>query len=410
MLSRLSSVMLSLSKHEPRSWLTLRQAQGDNDDGGGRFGDMVAIVVFLVMLVVPALLAAAGFARPDTAFIETREQRYPFVAPAVSSGALATGGYERDLERQIADAFPLRTTLIEAYDYAKFAWLGASTSANVIRGRDGWLFLGAEESRYVTGEWTPSAAELAHIADVYAARARWCRAHGVAYVFVIAPNKSTISPDLAPPWYRPSAPTPLDRLLPMLRDAGVTTIDVRAQLHDAARRREVYSRGDTHWNDAGAYIAYRAVVGALGAAGVRDAVVPSGTRFVSQAGDLLNFSGVGGRIMDRLLVLDYLKRAHPAAAPELERAAAAKEFSLQASAVDAPLPVAVVFGDSFVNRLAPFLAEDFRSTVVLQEGTPLAPQFDPALVLAAHANFVVQELVERNFVFGTSFRDDVPSR
>ncbi|MDB5093473.1 MAG: hypothetical protein JWO85_1574, partial [Candidatus Eremiobacteraeota bacterium] len=124
------------------------------------------------MLVVPAVLAVAGFARADTAFIERREQRHAFVAPAVSSGALATGGYERDLERQIADAFPLRTTLIEMYDYAKFAWLGESTSANVIRGRDGWLFLGAEESRYVSGAWTPSSAELAHIADVYAARAR----------------------------------------------------------------------------------------------------------------------------------------------------------------------------------------------------------------------------------------------
>ena len=99
-----------------------------------------------------------GLLGADTAFIETREQRHPFVAPGVSSGALATGGYERDLERQIADTFPLRTWLVETYDYAKFAWLGESTSVNVIRGRDGWLFLGAEESRYVTGGWTPSSA------------------------------------------------------------------------------------------------------------------------------------------------------------------------------------------------------------------------------------------------------------
>ncbi len=372
-------------------------------------GDTIAIVVFLGMLVVPGMLALAGFGRADVAFIEGKEQRHPFVAPAVSSGALATGGYERDLERQIADAFPLRTSLVEGYDYAKFVWLGESTSPLVIRGRDGWLFYGAEESPYVTGAWKPTDAELAHIASVYAARARWCRAHGVTYVFLIAPNKSSIYSDEAPAWYRPAAPTPLDRLLPMLHRAGVTAIDVRAQLRDTAQRGEVYSRGDTHWNGAGAYVAYRAVVGALDGAGVRDAVVPSGTRVASNGGDLLNMSGVGARIMDRVVQVDFPHRAHPAASPELEGKAAMKQFSFHASAVDAPLRVAVIFGDSFSAGIAPFLAEDFRLTAALQEGTARTPHFDPAVVLAAHANVVVQELVERNLVFGASFQANVPS-
>ncbi|MDB5043868.1 MAG: hypothetical protein JWN27_4594 [Candidatus Eremiobacteraeota bacterium] len=401
-------VMLSLSKHRPRWWLTLRQAQGDND--GGKISNTVAIVVFLVMLAVPGALALAGFARVDTAFIETREQRYPFVAPAVSSGALATGGYERDLERQIADAFPLRTPLIEAYDYAEFVWFGESTTPTVVRGRDGWLFYGAEELRYVTGSWKPSDAELAHIANVYAARARWSSAHGVRYVFLIAPNKSTIYSDEAPPWYRPMPPTPLDRLLPILRAAGVTVIDVRAQLRDAARRGEVYSRGDTHWNDAGAYIGYRAVLSALRGAGVRDAVAPTGTHTTARRGDLLDISGVGGRIADSVVIMDYVRRAHPTAASALEREAAAKEFTAQVTAADAHLPAAVIFGDSFSLGLAPFFAEDFSRMAAFQKsGTSTSPQFDPALVQAARANVVVQELAERNLVFGASFHADVPS-
>ena len=386
-----------------------RQARGDSAPARGNISDVVAIVVFLVMLVGPGVLALAGFARADTAFIETSEQRRVFVAPGVSSGALATGGYERDLERQIADAFPLRTWLVEAYAYPKFAWLGGSMTPNVVRGRDGWLFYGAEESQYVTGAWKPSEAELAHVAGVYAARARWCRARGVAYVFLIAPNKSTIYPGDAPSWYRPAAPTPLDRLLPMLRDAGVAAIDVREHLRDAAQRGDVYSHGDTHWNDAGAYIAYRAVVAALSGAGVRDAVAPTGTQVVSKRGDLLNFSGVGSRIMDRVVVIDFPKRAHTVAVPAFAGEASAQGFSLQARAVNAPLPAAVIFGDSFTNAIVPFLAEDFRLTVALQEGTAVTRQFDPAVVLAAHANVVVQELVERNLVFGASFHDDVPS-
>lgn len=369
-------------------------------------GDWIVSAIFVAMLLVPEALALAGYAAPDAAFILNHEQRRPFVAPPPSSGALATAGYERDLEREIADRFPLRTPLIEGYDVAKFVLLNASTSPNVIRGRDGWLFYGAEERQYVTGAWSPGDATLAHIASVYVARARWCTAHGIRYVLVFAPNKSTVYASEAPAWYRPQAPTPLDRLLPRLRAARVAAIDVRTPLANAARSGEVYSPGDTHWNDAGAYVAYRAVVATLRTAGVRDALVPSGTHVESRPGDLLNFSGVGARILDRVVRLDYARRARAATvSPQLTAAAAAALFTVDVSTVDDPaLPSAVVFGDSFSDQLAPLLAEDFRRTVHLQAGTALTPQFDERILLAERPTVVVQELVERNVFFGDAFR------
>ena len=368
-------------------------------------GDLMLIAVFIAILLAPALLAVTGHAGPDTAFIVAHEQRIPFKAPRASSGALATAGWERDVERDVADRFPLRTGLIESYSYAKFAWLGGSPNPFVVRGPNGWLFWTREERQYVSGSWTPDDADLARVARLYEDRARWCARHGMRYVLLFAPNKSSIYAAEAPPWYRATAPTPLDRLLPMLRARGVGTIDVRAALVRAARNGDVYMRGDTHWNDAGALIAYRATVGALHDAGVRDAVAPTGTRVTTEPGDLLNISGVGARIPDHGLRLDYRHREHAgSASPALERAAAA-DFDVDVSEVDDPsLPTAVLIGDSFSIALVPLFAQDFRRTVHLRDRNFFANELGRPALLTEKPAVVIQELLERRLVFSSRFR------
>ena len=117
----------------------------------------------------------------------------------------------------------------------------------------------------------------------------------------------------------------------------------------------------------------------------------------------MDLSGVGAWIPDRIVVYDYPRRAHPSDAGDVAGEAAARGFTVSASAVDAKLPVAVLFGDSFLARLAPFLAEDFRRTVEAQEGDMHSVHFDRKIVLAAHANVVVQELTERTLVYGARF-------
>ncbi len=82
--------------------------------------DRTTVAVFVALLIVPGILAAAGYARFDVPFITALENRRPFVAPPITRGALATAGWERDAEREIADAFPLRSEIIRAYDRFRF--------------------------------------------------------------------------------------------------------------------------------------------------------------------------------------------------------------------------------------------------------------------------------------------------
>jgi len=358
-------------------------------------GDVAVIAVFALLLLAPALLALTGHAGFDTQFLLHTERRQPFVAPRPTTGALATGGWERDAEREIADAFPLRKQLIQSYDYAKFAWLGDAPRDAVIRGRDGWLFLGAEERTYLTDPNAANDALLTQLADVYAARAAWCAKRGIRYVFLLAPNKSTIYAQELPPGLTRVTPTPADRLLLLLRARGIRTIDPRAALAEASKHGEVYSKGDTHWNDAGAYVAYRATVAALRDAGVRDTIRPATIRAHTEqgGGDLLAMSGVADFVRNPWVHDDFPRRAHDIAAAANDPALPA--FARRTSVVDdRSLPVAVVFGDSFSEQLAPFLAESFRRMTVLHHLTN-AVQFDRRTVETEHPSIVIQELVER---------------
>ena len=365
-------------------------------------GSYVATAAFAALLAMPAALAVMGRAGFDTAFIENTEHRVPFVAPAVSSGALATGGWERDAEREIADAFPLRTLLIRANDRAAFLWFGDTASGQVIRGRDGWLFYGAEERDYLAGK--PGDDAIAHVAEVYAARAAWCKAHGIVYAVLIAPNKSTIyvrymrsgTPDVQP--------SGVDRLIPLLRARGVTVIDPRAALITASQGGEVYSRGDTHWNDAGAYVAYETAVRALQASGVRDAVprhaIVSSTE--NGPGDLLALSGVDDIVPNPWVHLTFPSRARVMSAPSAGDlgTVAAQPYATEIS--DPSLPTLVAFGDSFLDQLRPFFAATFRRAEFRRQ-LATESRFDTDVLERQKPTVVLQEFVERNLTFGATF-------
>ena len=186
-----------------------------------------------------------------------------------------------------------------------------------------------------------------------------------------------------------------DQLFTALQDTGLA-VDVRPALFDAKARERIYQQTDTHWNDRGALVAYQQIITAVRAR--VPSTPPAWTREDFEAVDRvvegLDLAGMMGlkrvlRETDLTLVPRRARRARviePAGASPTDEAG-----TLMTGIDDASLPRAVIFRDSFVSRLVPFLSEHFSRAVYLWQN-----DFDADVVTKEHPDVVIQEIVGRH--------------
>jgi hypothetical protein len=360
-----------------------------------RRSELAVILTFCALVLLPAVALVLGGGRGNARFIAMSELRAAATMPPQAELASQTGAYTRGVERVVADRFPLRSPLIEGYDWTKFVLFGDSSSDHVIRGR--WLFLGEPQVRaYITGAYQASDVDFEYVVQVFQARADFCRKHGTRYIVVFPPDKSSIYPEYLPSGITLARPTMLERLVPRLRAAGIEIVDVEPALLEAKKRADVYSYGDTHWTPFGAYAAYLVLAQALRSDGIKLALVspnalrPQTTR---KQGDLARMSGVGRFVLDSIPDYAFTPRARHVETPQFVEPSAGPDEQPYATVVDDPsLPTAVMFGDSFSASLRPFVSEGFRRVLHVHYGTQ---PFNEHLIAIEHPDVVIQELVER---------------
>lgn len=227
--------------------------------------DRVVVLGFVLALCVPGV---GQLLRGDSAAGVVRENRRPPERPGLSLATWRT--FPTRFEAWYRDAHAFRRELLELH--AGFAWevLGQSPSPRMVRGKDDWLFntdlfalpvhLGA---RPFTG------VELEAWREALEGRRDWLAERGIAYVFVVAPDKTSIYPERLPARIGAGGTTRLDQLLAYLeRTSTVTFVDLRPLLiAEKARDREgdhVHYPHGTHWTERGAFAVYRALLPLLG--------------------------------------------------------------------------------------------------------------------------------------------------
>src|SRR5262245_13465372 len=239
---------------------------------------------------------------------------------------------------------------------------------------------------------------------------KWLRARGIAYVFTIAPDKHAIYEEQMPDTLtQVTHVARTDQLFTTLQDTGLT-VDVRGRLFQAKARERIYQQTDTHWNDRGALIAYQQIIGAVRArvpktppAWTRDDVEPAERRVAAM--DLAGMMGLKRVLSETDLAL---VPRHPRRARVVEPAGAApmaEEGRLITEIDDASLPRAVVFRDSFVSRLVPFLSEHFSRAVYVWQN-----DFDAGVVAQERPDVVIQEIVGRHLYSFIPSPELVPDR
>lgn len=366
-----------------------------------RITDALLVLLFLAGIVVPLLGVRLGSHGWDIGLLaDRRKSALPMLLQHGSPALATTRGkivalakFPGQFKYYLSDHFGFRNLLIQMHGELMVDRLGVTSNQSVILGKDGWLFLaneGSLEDYRHLDPFTP--AELESWRNVLEARQRWCAARGIAYLVVFAPSKHSIYPEEMPDVYtRLPGPSRLPQLVEYLREqhSPVQALDLTQALLDAKLGGvRLYQKTDTHWNDRGAWAGYQAIMAAAqkqisGAVALPLSDFEPVTETLPGM-DLAGQLGLNGILHEESL---GLKARIPLRLPYVEQDVV-EPFTVSASR--SGQPGIVVFRDSFMTAILPWLAESFgRGAYFWQYG------FSPDIIQAEHPAIVIQEIAER---------------
>jgi alginate O-acetyltransferase complex protein AlgJ len=309
------------------------------------------------------------------------------------------------LYRYFEGNFGFRGALIRYHSLAKIRWLGVSPSRRVILGREQWLYYGEMGEVDCLRRARPfTARELAAWEGAVVERQTWAAQHGARLLLVICPDKHTIYPEYLPPNLQPSGrPSRYDQLVTRLarQHPEIGLARVRGDLLAAKTRYPVYYRLDTHWTHTGALIASNRIFATLGQWFPQ--VEPLRWTVTRQSPPVLDWRHLADMLglthhdmvetMARPRVTEAMAIAWLSGPEALPRLRLAGHEVTVTERPGAPIPRAVVFGDSFTGFLVPYLSQRIGRAVYCLDG-----EFDTRLVEAEHPDLVIWELVERRLM------------
>ena len=250
------------------------------------------------------------------------------------------------------------------------------TFPDVLIGENGWLFLTLDEAitDWQNGHpFSPEQLEL--IQSNLVAIRDWLADRDIGYMLVLYPNKHTVYSEHIPNHLRKINPeSRFDQLVEHLEiETDLPVVDLREVLFEGKKEGRVYFDTDTHWNDFGAYLAYRKILENLLPSfpdlqpkPLTDFRVREELRSLEESsGDLSEWLGFGDVIRMRNTLLDPIVPFR--AELKIERwQGTSAEFNILTSEIqDASLPKVLIFGDSFLYFIGPYFAEHCEKLAIV---------------------------------------------
>jgi hypothetical protein len=354
--------------------------------GRARLRDVLLIALFLLAISLPGASQLGGFsqATPES------EQRPLSKAPSWPPTYEAWRSLAGDIDSYLADRIGFRSWLLIAGHRLRYE-LGAPVTHDVVMGKRGWLFYGgSEEIEQYLGLRPLGAPQIQALLDRIDRYRREAQAQGALFVFVIAPNKSSIYPEELPDGLNPVGPTPADQLMRALAARPeILAVDGRALLRQNRQLGPLFYKTDSHWNELGAYIVLRATITRAGLGAVRfRPLTDYGIALGSGATDLLRLLDMGRHFE---WDVPYLEEKFPAPALSWQRNDPDDSVT---DVITRPPPArgrVLVIGDSFSIGWMRFLGENYARAVRVA----YAQQAHDAMIASEKPDLVIVEIVER---------------
>ncbi len=346
--------------------------------------NIIFIVLFFGFCAVPLIGMLLGHKNVNA------EKRALAAAPAVFTKDGFNAGFTREFDDYFTDNFAFRTNLVTMYAGLNAALLGESVSDQVIIGKDGWLFFEPTLNDYMKIN-TLSRNDIYRLAKTLEIQSRWLGERGIPFIFTAAPNKASIYGQHMPDRFKPLGETGnVEMLYAALKDFTNVEVVCCTPAIDEPRGggAQLYHKLDTHWNNTGALLAYKELLGSI------KELVPD-----------FDFDAYEGLtpVIQKTWQGDLSAMLYPAAGILDEQAdyGIAKDYSTQRpmkSLEDILIKTQsesgrlnlLMFRDSFANALIPIMSSEFES-VTYSRAVP----YDYSL-LSEDTDVVIMEIAERN--------------
>jgi hypothetical protein len=322
-----------------------------------KISDYLVGIIFLLALSIPL---AGSIIHPDNKMSRV-EKRALESAPELPGSKKQLRRYPDKFDTYYEDQFGFRENLLQVYYRLKYM-AGDSASSQVFFGKDGWMFFRGPDDLDLVNVTRNlrvlTESELKQHARSLQAKHDWLADRGIAYVFVIAPNKHSIYPEYLPDYmYKAGDRSLTDNFVDYMREhTDVMILDLRAALlREKSAENQLYYRTDTHWNYPGANIGQYEIAQTL-AALFPGRIIPtmydttSFTRTIEPGGDLAELLALSEDFTEI-----QLTPAFPDCPQVLlsKRLANRKYFSTDCNASGLNM---LVFRDSFTRWLQPYLS------------------------------------------------------
>ncbi|MCI9589673.1 MAG: alginate O-acetyltransferase [Lachnospiraceae bacterium] len=222
------------------------------------------VIIFVLFLAVPGLwITVEGLTGNAEVFSDAEQRMLTEFPSEITWDNLDS--FADQVEDYINDHAPYRDELVAFNAGLDYHLFHATDTPSVILGKNGWLFYAgqnsAEDFRGLGGrteEWHQEVAALVNAVNA------GLEAQGIEFIILLAPNKERIYQEYMPDYMEiVNEKNRLDVLADYLREStSVPVVYPKECFEDKSY--QWYYKTDTHWNNAGGFLAGQELIEALG--------------------------------------------------------------------------------------------------------------------------------------------------
>lgn len=220
--------------------------------------DLMILAAFLLLVYVPVL--TINHVPGKISKVENRTlASFPDI---LDDNYHLNDGVKSGLENWLNDNIGFRDQFVQTASKVKFSVFGIKSNNKVYAGKDGWYFYTMDNNIQIAqGTYPLDQITLEAIRVNQEAINQRFKDQGIEYILVLPVSKASIYPEMIQAGKYEVRETPVDIVANYLEaTTDIKIVRLKDALLEKKKEEDVFFKTDTHWNEVGAYTAYKTII------------------------------------------------------------------------------------------------------------------------------------------------------